>query len=111
MFPKPTILILLLAACALIPVDSRAQGEGYTIEMSSGDSMDLRHFSAPGSDDILLWFPCDQGMGTAEVDFADDLAKLGQEVWLADLLGMYFLPVAPSSRRLSRLAENTTSGL
>ena len=76
-----------------------AQGQLRTVEMADGESMDLRAFTSPNSEDILLWFPCDQGMGTAELDFAEALSQAGQEVWLADLLGMYFLPVAPSSMR------------
>lgn len=92
-------LAIVLMAITLSPVEVFAQGEGRSLELTSGESMDLRVFPALKSKDILLWFPCDQGMGTAEVDFANELAAKGQEVWLADLLGMYFLPVAPSSMR------------
>lgn len=99
MHTKPALLVLLLINLSLLPVELPAQGEAQSIELASGDSMDLRVFPAAKSRDILLWFPCDQGMGTAEVDFANELAAIGQEVWLADLLGMYFLPVAPSSMR------------
>jgi hypothetical protein len=99
MHPVNGLLAIVLMAISFSPVALYAQGEGRSLELASGESMDLRVFPAPKSKDILLWFPCDQGMGTAEVDFADELAAAGQEVWLADLLGMYFLPVAPSSMR------------
>ena len=99
MHPVNGLLAIVLMAISFSPVALYAQGEGRSLELASGESMDLRVFPASKSKDILLWFPCDQGMGTAEVDFADELAAAGQEVWLADLLGMYFLPVAPSSMR------------
>ena len=60
--------------------------------------MDLRYFSAAG-DTLLLGFPCDLGMGRAEVQAGQVLAARGIEVWMADLLGAHFLPIAPSSMR------------
>jgi len=60
--------------------------------------MDLRIFTADG-DTLMLGFPCDQGMGRAEAQAGEVLAKRGVEVWLADLLGAHFLPIAPSSMR------------
>jgi hypothetical protein len=60
--------------------------------------MDLRYFPADG-DTLLLGFPCDQGTGRAEAAAGDILSTRGIEVWLADLLGAHFLPIAPSSMR------------
>jgi hypothetical protein len=60
--------------------------------------MDLRYFSADG-DTLLLGFPCDQGTGRAEAAAGEVLSRRGIEVWLADLLGAHFLPIAPSSMR------------
>jgi len=98
----PAILRLLIMLALLVGSTQAVrahEGETRPIELSNGETMDLRVYAAPDSRDILLWFPCDQGMGTAEVGFAHELQQKGQEVWLADLLGMYFLPVAPSSMR------------
>jgi len=60
--------------------------------------MDLRYYSADG-DTMLLGFPCDQGTGRAEAAAGEVLSARGIEVWLADLLGAHFLPIAPSSMR------------
>jgi len=60
--------------------------------------MDLRTFPASG-DTLLLGFPCDQGTGLAEGAAGEVLAGRDIEVWLADLLGAHFLPIAPSSMR------------
>jgi len=90
---------LLLICCLLLPPLAGAEGIQRSVDLSMGESMDLRIFPAAASKDILLWLPCDQGLGIAEVGFAKELSSGGQAVWLADLLGMYFLPMAPSSMR------------
>ena len=69
-----------------------------SVSLSADVEMDLRYFSANG-DTMLLGFPCDQGMGHAEAEAGEVLAGRGIEVWLADLLGAHFLPIAPSSMR------------
>jgi hypothetical protein len=66
--------------------------------LPNGDQMDLRTVAAPGKR-LILWLPCDQGLGTAELAAAQHIADGGDEVWLADLLGAHFLPVAPSAMK------------
>lgn len=75
-----------------------------TVQLSPEVEMDLRYFTATG-DTMLLGFPCDQGMGHAEAEAGEVLAGHGIEVWLADLLGAHFLPIAPSSMRSLEGAE------
>lgn len=89
-----------LALLILIPVLSVAavEPEHDRIMLSPGIDMDLRYFSAEG-DILLLGFPCDLGLGRAEVRAGEVLSERGIEVWLADLLGAHFLPIAPSSMR------------
>ncbi len=58
----------------------------------------MRHIPA-ASDYALLWFPCDQGLGSYEESVTAEISDHGVEVWMADLLGSQFLPVAPSSMR------------
>lgn len=89
----PLLLALLAVAPAL-----HAEAAHESVRLSEDVEMDLRYFSAEG-DTMLLGFPCDQGTGRAEAAAGEVLAERGIEVWLADLLGAHFLPIAPSSMR------------
>lgn len=87
------VLCLTLLSTAL-----HAEAEHESVMLTDDIEMDLRYFPAKG-DTMLLGFPCDQGTGRAESAAGEVLSKRGIEVWLADLLGAYFLPIAPSSMR------------
>lgn len=89
---------LILLFLTLLPITLLAETEHTTVMLSTDVEMDLRYFTAKG-DTMLLGFPCDQGMGRAEGEAGEVLAGRGIEVWLADLLGAHFLPIAPSSMR------------
>jgi hypothetical protein len=89
-------LSLLLFATLSTAVLAEAQHD--SVMLSTDVEMDLRYFTAEGNT-MLLGFPCDQGMGHAEAQSGQVLAERGIEVWLADLLGAHFLPIAPSSMR------------
>ncbi|HEY0635730.1 MAG TPA: hypothetical protein VGE00_10135 [Gammaproteobacteria bacterium] len=93
---RHSLTILLL----LVGVSGVAAGGPLhrSIELSDGSEMELRVFSAKG-EVLMLGFPCDQGTGIAETRGAEAMAAHGIEVWMADLLGAHFLPVAPSSMR------------
>ncbi|RRQ22874.1 alpha/beta fold hydrolase [Thiohalobacter thiocyanaticus] len=93
----PHRLVLLLSLFLLAPAVS-ADAEIERIRLGDGIDMDLRRFSAEG-DTLLLGFPCDLGMGRAEAQAGEVLSQRGIEVWMADLLGAHFLPIAPSSMR------------
>jgi len=95
-FALPKAIILLLLAA--LPLNLHAGEQHDTVTLSTDVEMDLRYFSANGNT-LLLGFPCDQGMGLAEAESGEVLARQGIEVWLADLLGAHFLPIAPSSMR------------
>ena len=103
------VLILLLVT--ILTTAAHAAIEHNTVLLSTDVEMDLRYFPAEG-DTMLLGFPCDQGMGLAEEAAGEVLAGRGIEVWLADLLGAHFLPIAPSSMRglkggeVARLVEH-----
>ncbi|HUW49771.1 MAG TPA: hypothetical protein VMV75_02010 [Sulfuricella sp.] len=66
------------------------------LQLPDGSVADLRIFPA-GGDTLILWLACDEGHGTWEPKAAQALAAGGIEVWLSDLLGAHFLPLAPSS--------------
>ncbi|BAZ94642.1 primosomal protein [Thiohalobacter thiocyanaticus] len=90
-------LVLLLSLFLLAPA-VYAEAEIERIRLGDGIDMDLRRFSA-GGDTLLLGFPCDLGLGRAEAQAGEVLSRRGIEVWMADLLGAHFLPIAPSSMR------------
>jgi hypothetical protein len=87
-----------LLLLSVLPLALHAMAKHDTVMLGADVEMDLRYFSADG-DTLLLGFPCDQGMGRAEEESGEVLAARGIEVWLADLLGAHFLPIAPSSMR------------
>jgi len=82
-----------------LSLQAQAEMQNRQVDVGDGETMELRVFPAPASRDILLWLPCDQGLGVAEVGMAERLADAGQEVWLTDLLGMHFLDTNPASIR------------
>lgn len=90
-----------------------AEPQHESVMLTDDLEMELRYFPASG-DTRILGFPCDQGMGTVEEKAGEVLSKRGIEVWLADLLGAHFLPIAPSSMRslqgdeVARLIEYAT---
>lgn len=91
-------IAFLLLCFSLLPSALHAEAKLDSVKLGHDIEMDLRYFSADG-DTMLLGFPCDQGTGQAEAQAGEVLAKQGIEVWLADLLGAHFLPIAPSSMR------------
>jgi dienelactone hydrolase len=46
---------------------------------------------------LVLWLPSERGVVDPEHEIAQQLAKRGYEVWIADLFGARFLPAVPSS--------------
>jgi hypothetical protein len=94
--PKLFGLIPLLLSIYLSPL--YAEAEHDSVPLGDDMVMDLRYFPAKG-DTLLLGFPCDQGTGRVEAAAGEVLSTRGIELWLADLLGAHFLPIAPSSMR------------
>lgn len=94
----PPLLALAIFSLALFSPALHAEAEHDYVMLSDDLEMDLRYFSAAG-ETLLLGFPCDLGAGQAEEAAGEVLSQRGIEVWLADLLGAHFLPIAPSSMR------------
>lgn len=95
MLPRLTSVLLCLS---LFTPLLHAEARHDSLMLTDDLEMELRYFPASG-DTRLLGFPCDQGMGSAEQKAGEILSNRGIEVWLADLLGAHFLPIAPSSMR------------
>jgi hypothetical protein len=94
----PQLFAIVIFALALLSPAISAAPLHDSVMLGDEMEMDLRYFSAEG-DTLLLGFPCDQGTGRAEAASGEVLSARGIEVWLADLLGAHFLPIAPSSMR------------
>jgi len=83
----------------LLPILTHAS-ETRPVTLPSGEEMTLRIVNANASENqLLLGFPCDQGMRDVELHLSESIAGQGIDVWMADLLGSHFLPAQPSSMR------------
>ena len=99
--PRPANSITLLFAMlfSLVSTTTHATEEQHeSVMLDAETEMDLRTFPTEGSE-LILGFPCDLGTGEAEAQSGEVLSERQLEVWLADLLGAHFLPIAPSSMR------------
>ena len=95
----PSLALLLAGLFGLAPISSHATEEQHeSVMLDAETEMDLRTFPTEGSE-LILGFPCDLGTGEAEAQSGEVLSERRLEVWLADLLGAHFLPIAPSSMR------------
>ena len=90
--------LALLLILSLTPLSLVAETVHQDVMLGDDIEMDLRTFPSEG-DSLLLGFPCDLGTGQAEAAAGEVLSGRGIEVWMADLLGAHFLPIAPSSMR------------
>lgn len=72
------------------------RGKALTIKSASGTDISVTRYPARGTS-LLLWMPSENGLAPAEWAAAQVLSKRGIEVWMADTLGAYFLPLLPSS--------------
>lgn len=95
--PRAGLLFALLLALTTGPLQAASE-QHQSITLGEDAEMDLRTFPSEGSE-LILGFPCDLGAGEAEAQSGEVLSERGLEVWLADLLGAHFLPIAPSSMR------------
>ena len=64
--------------------------EELLLQLPSGQEFEIQRFPGKGKS-RLLWLPSERGFGPGHVQQADALARLGYEVWLADLHGGYFV--------------------
>ncbi len=97
--PANRLGLLLAMLFSLASITSHATEEQHeSVMLDAETEMDLRTFPTEGSE-LILGFPCDLGTGEAEAQSGEVLSERSLEVWLADLLGAHFLPIAPSSMR------------
>jgi hypothetical protein len=83
------LLCLILASQGSAAVAAVEEGV-IQMELPSGQEIELQRFSAAGGS-RLLWLPSERGFKPAHRAHARALARLGHEVWLADLHDAYFV--------------------
>lgn len=81
------MLKMLLIFTAIFPLFAFAK-DIQTLELPSGEEMDMRIFPAQG-DSLILGFACDFGEGKNQEYTAQSLADDGIEVWMPDFLSSY----------------------
>lgn len=85
--------LLMLAA---LPAAPQAVADVIEVELQSGAVITVERYGSGG--DRILWLPAEYGIGGAtERELVRAVAGEGNEVWLADLHGSYFLPPGRSS--------------
>lgn len=77
-----------------------------TIPVAPDVEVPVTHYSARGQT-LILWLPSEFGLVQTQHSAAEKLARRGYNVWLADLFGAHFLPVAPSSLNEIPVADVT----
>ncbi len=96
-------LLLLLCARPLLAA-------GQSLEVSIGDTdIPVERYRGDQPAAALLWIPGETPYGDARARLSEGLAKVGFDVWYADLFGARFLPPGVSS--LNRLEPELVSRL
>ena len=79
-----------LIACLLASINSASATEDtLRLDLSGGQEIEIKRFSGNGGP-RMLWLPSERGLNAEHPRHAEALAKLGHEVWLADLHDAYF---------------------
>lgn len=80
----------------LLPAAGAARAQTESLELADGTEIDIQQWAADGSPRVL-WLPSEAGAQAGEIAVARALARLGVEVWYADILTARFLPALRSS--------------
>jgi len=89
-----------LITSSLVLVSLSLYASEQEFKVSNGNSISITHLQSTGKIS-LLWLPSEHGLTGGDRQISNQLAKLGVDVWLVDLLNSYFLaPVASSINKL-----------
>lgn len=94
-----TRLLLILCAVLGLSLSSRVLAEEndfITIEVNDEVEVEIQQIGKTGRVS-LIWFTCNQGETSVEYTTALELAKVGYQVYLPDMLSAHFLPPTPSN--------------
>ena len=79
-----------LVVCLVTPISSvSATEDPLRLDLSAGQEIEIKRFSGNGAS-RMLWLPSERGLNAEHSRHAEALARLGHEVWLADLHDAYF---------------------
>jgi thiol-disulfide isomerase/thioredoxin len=79
-----------LVVCLLTSINpASAIEDTLRLDLSGGQEIEIKRFSGNGGP-RMLWLPSERGLMAEHPRHAEALAKLGHEVWLADLHDAYF---------------------
>ncbi len=95
-YPGSALLAGVLLTFWIIPA---LASDTFNVEVTQGDEIPVEKFSAAG-DKLIIWTPSDFGVQPPQTVLAQQIAKLGIEVWIADLHATYF--IANGSRSSSK---------
>jgi len=95
--PIVGILLVLWA----IPV---LASELFDVPVTQDDEIPIEKFAADG-DNLIIWTPSDFGVQPAQAVLAQQIAKLGIEVWIADLHAAYFIGTGSRSSAKFRAVD------
>ena len=82
--------ICLVMSLLCLGASAHAADELLLLDLPGGQELEVQRFAGSGKP-LLLWLPSERGLGKAHEMHARDLARLGYEVWLADLHDAYFI--------------------
>lgn len=83
------VLLSLWAATSLA-------SDTFDVPVTQGDEIPIEKFAATG-DRLIIWTPSDFGVQPSQTVLAQKIAKLGVEVWIADLHATYFFATGSRS--------------
>ena len=86
---------LVVSVLALLASPLQA-ADTLTIPVSNGDEIPIERHSAKGNT-VIIWTPSDFGVQPPQTVIAEQLARSGIEVWIADLHAAYFAPTGRNS--------------
>ena len=89
-------LLLITSSLFIFPVSPGLYAGQQEVKVSNGNSISVTRL-LPTGQSSLLWLPSEYGLTEGDKQITNQLAKLGVDVWLVDLLSSYFLPPVASS--------------
>ena len=91
-------LLGLICSIAFSVIPASAEEDLLQLEVSAGQEIEVLRFTGDNAATIL-WLPSERGLSSAHQLHARALARLGHEVWLADLHDTYFVNPGRNSIR------------
>lgn len=88
-----TLLVVVIPALLASTLQA---ADTFTVPVSNGDEIPIERHSATGNT-VIIWTPSDFGVQPPQTVIAEQLARSGIEIWIADLHAAYFVPTGRNS--------------